>query len=215
MSGFRGLVGAAAISGMLLGVACREAPDGGAGDPAGSDAARGTMPPGGATAAAPERFGFGRPPTAEQIAAWDRDVGPDGAGLPAGSGSVGEGLAVYAAKCAACHGADGTGGPNDQLTGRIPGDSFPFATDASARSTVGSYWPYATTLFDYVRKAMPFDAPGTLTDGEVYAVVGAVLYFNDLVAGDAVLDSATVTNLEMPARDRFVPDDRSGGAVIR
>jgi cytochrome c len=166
-------------------------------------------------AAAPEPFGFGRPPTAEQIAAWDRDVGPDGAGLPAGRGSVREGLALYAAKCAACHGADGTGGPNDQLAGRIPGDSFPFATDASARSTVGSYWPYATTLFDYVRKAMPFDVPGTMTDREVYAVVGAVLYFNDLVAEDAVLDSAMVTNLEMPARDRFVPDDRSGGAVIR
>ena len=162
-----------------------------------------------------ESYGFGRIATAEEIAAIDIDVGPDGAGLPPGQGSVADGLRVYATKCAACHGADGTGGPNDQLAGRIPDDAFPFATDPTARSTVGSYWPYATTLFDYVRKSMPFDAPGSLSDEEVYGLVAAVLYFNDLVPEDAVMDSAAVTDIRMPARDRFVPDNRSGGAVVR
>jgi cytochrome c len=115
----------------------------------------------------------------------------------------------------ACHGPTGTEGPYDVLAGRIAGDSFPFATDPTARSTVGSYWPYATTLFDYTRRAMPFDAPGSLTDEEVYAVVGAVLFLNDLLPAGAVVDSAVLTDLVMPARDRFVPDDRVGGPEIR
>lgn len=170
---------------------------------------------GGPASARPTTFGFGTPATPELIAAWDHDVGPDGAGLPPGSTPVTEGLAVFAAKCAACHGERGEGATNDQLAGRIPGDSFPFATDPQARYTVGSYWPYATTLYDYVRKAMPFDAPGSLTTAEVYGAVGAVLYFNDLLAEDAVVDSATITNLHMPSRDRFVRDDRTGGPVVR
>jgi cytochrome c553 len=163
----------------------------------------------------PRSFGFGSPATGTQIAAWDIDVGPDGAGLPAGEARVSDGLAVYAAKCATCHGPDGTGGPNDALAGRIPGDAFPFATDATATYTVGSYWPYATTLFDYVRKAMPFDAPGSLTDIEVYGAVGAVLHFNELLTADALVDSATIADLRMPSRDRFVRDDREGGPVVR
>ncbi|MDH3732379.1 MAG: cytochrome c [Gemmatimonadota bacterium] len=159
-------------------------------------------------------FGFGRTASAQEIAALDIDVGPDGAGLPAGRATVDDGLAIYQARCAVCHGVDGTGGPNDVLAGRIPGDGFPFATEA-ARSTVGNYWPYATTLFDYIRKAMPFDAPGSLTDEEVYGAVAAILYLNELVAADAVVDSATIAGLVMPARDRFVPDDRAGGPTIR
>lgn len=197
-AGRRAPVGCVTIACLALAVGCA-GPDG--------DASR--------SAAAKEGFGLGRTATAEEIAALDIDVGPDGAGLPPGGASVRAGLEVYAAKCAACHGADGTGGPNDRLAGRIPGDAFPFATDPTARSTVGSYWPYATTLYDYVRKAMPFDAPGSLTDDEVYGVVAAVLYFNELVAEDAVVDSATVTDLRMPSRDRFVRDDRAGGPVVR
>jgi cytochrome c553 len=170
---------------------------------------------GGPASASPTTFGFGTPAPAALIAAWDHDVGPDGAGLPPGSTPVIDGLAVFAAKCAACHGQRGEGATNDRLAGRIPDDSFPFATDPQARYTVGSYWPYATTLYDYVRKAMPFDAPGSLTTAEVYGAVGAVLYFNDLLAEDAVVDSATIANLRMPSRDRFVRDDRTGGPVVR
>jgi len=158
---------------------------------------------------------FGRPATREEIAAENLDVGPDGAGLPPGGASVTEGLVVYAARYAACHGANGTGGPYDQLAGRLPEDAFPFGSDPTVRSTVGNYWPYATTLYDYVRKAMPFDTPGSLTSHEVYGAVAAVLYFNDLVAEDAVLDSASLTDLRMPSRDRFVPDNRAGGPIIR
>jgi cytochrome c len=157
---------------------------------------------------------LGQAATPQQIAAWDIDVGPDGVGLPEGQATVEEGLVLYAARCAACHGADGTGGPNDVLAGRIPGDEFPFATEP-ARSTVGNYWPYATTLFDYIRKAMPFDAPGSLTDQEVYATVAAILYLNELIPEDAVVNAETVATLEMPSRDRFVPDDRAGGPVVR
>jgi len=176
-------------------------------------------PPDGVAAAstsgtAAPTFGIGHAATPEQIAAWDLDVGPDGVGLPEGQATVQEGLVLYAARCAACHGADGTGGPNDVLAGRIPGDEFPFATEP-VRSTVGNYWPYATTLFDYIRKAMPFDAPGSLTDHEVYATVAAILYLNELVAEDAVVNAETVANLVMPSRDRFVPDDRAGGPVVR
>ena len=174
------------------------------------------QPATGRAGAAEPVYGFGTPATASQIAAWDIDVGPDGAGLPPGQGTVAEGLEVWVMhRCILCHGPTGREGPNDVLTGRIPGDEFPFANDRSLRSTVGNYWPYATTLFDYTRRAMPFDLPGTMTDEEVYAVVGAMLYFNDLLPADAVVDSATVVDTHMPARNRFVPDNRTGGPTIR
>lgn len=161
------------------------------------------------------RYGIGSPAGADLIAAWDIDVLPDGAGLPPGQGSVREGLAIYETKCLACHGPTGREGPFDLLAGRVADDAFPFATDRSVRSTVGSYWPYATTLYDYTRRAMPFDFPGTLTDEEVYSLVGVMLYFNDLLPEDAIVDSATVVDTHMPARDRFVRDDRTGGTQIR
>ncbi len=170
----------------------------------------------GRAGAAQPVYGFGTPATESQIAAWDIDIGPDGAGLPPGQGTVAEGLEVWERhRCILCHGPTGREGPNDIITGRIPGDEFPFANDRSLRSTVGNYWPYATTLFDYTRRAMPFDLPGTMTDEEVYAVVGAMLYFNDLLPADAVVDSAMVVDTRMPARDRFVPDNRTGGPTIR
>ncbi|MDX1394397.1 MAG: c-type cytochrome [Gemmatimonadota bacterium] len=192
------------------------APEGAPTEAAAPDASTSTGPSGpvGGTRPAPGSFGFGRPAMPAEIAAWDRDVGPDGVGLPPGSATVTEGLEVYAARCAVCHGVDGTGGPNDVLAGRLPDDGFPFATDA-APYTVGSYWPYATTLFDYVRKAMPFDAPGSMSDLEVYGAVAAVLLFNDLVDDDAVVDADLIASLRMPSRDRFVPDDRTGGPVVR
>ena len=93
---------------------------------------------------------------------WDIDVGPDGAGLPPGRGTPADGAPIYAARCAGCHGKTGKEGPNDVLVGRLPGDAFPFARDPRAPKTIGSYWPYATTVFDYIRRAMPPDTPGSL-----------------------------------------------------
>lgn len=164
----------------------------------------------------PSQFGVGRPATDAEVAAWDIDVGPDGAGLPRGSGTVAQGAAVFAAKCASCHGANGEGQPvAPRLVGRDPREGFPFGQDPALVKTVGNYWPYATTLFDYVRRTMPLTAPGSLSNDEVYAVVGFVLAKNEIIASTATLDSATLAAVRMPARDRFVPDDRRGGAAFR
>ena len=164
----------------------------------------------------PARFGLGRVASVAEIARWDHDVMPDGTGLPDGRGSVEEGRALYATLCAKCHGADGEGGPFDRLVGRPEGaDPFPFAEDPRAPRTIGSYWPFATTLFDYTRRAMPSDRPGSLRDDEVYALTAYLLHLNGLVAGDAVLDRETLPEIAMPARERFVPDRRGGGAEVR
>jgi cytochrome c len=159
---------------------------------------------------APERFGFGRSATPEEIAALDIDVRPDGTGLPEGSGSVAEGRAIYAAKCAACHGASGVEGPNDRLVGRLPGDAFSFGDDLAVRplKAVGSYWPYSTTLFDYIRRAMPQSSPGSLENKEVYALTAFLLHRNELIDENAVMDRVSLPAVVMPARDHFVPDDR-------
>jgi cytochrome c len=157
----------------------------------------------------PERFGFGRPAEAAQIAAWDIDVRPDGQGLPPGQGSVSEGEAVYLRRCAQCHGPTGAEVPSLRLVGTQPWEDFP------ANRAVGNYWPYATTLYDYVVRAMPQDAPGSLTADETYAVIAYVLHRNEIVPADAVMDATTLPAVQMPARDRFVPDDRTGGPTIR
>lgn len=159
--------------------------------------------------------GIGRAATAEEIAAWDIDVMPDGTGLPSGRGTVPAGREVFSAKCAACHGSEGTGGVGGPLVGRIPGDEFPFALDPSVPLTIGNFWPYATTLFDYTRRAMPFDAPGSLTDDEVYSLVAYLLFLNEIVSEDAVMNAQTLPAVVMPSRDRFVEDDRRGGREIR
>ena len=170
----------------------------------------GGAPDGGGLAGhGPERFGFGTPASDERIALWDIDVKPDGEGLPPGSGSVAEGRRIYEISCLQCHGATGTEGPNDRLASDVPWAEWPPVR------AVGVYWPYATTLFDYTRRAMPQTTPGTLADDEVYAVVAYVLYLNGLVPEDAVVDAASLSAVEMPARDRFVPDDRTGGPVVR
>ena len=158
---------------------------------------------------APERFGFGTPASAERVALWDIDVKPDGEGLPPGSGSVEEGRRIYEAQCLQCHGATGTEGPNDRLVSPGEWERWP------PGRTVGAYWPYATTLFDYTRRAMPQATPGTLADDDVYAVVAYVLHLSGIVAADAVLDAASLAEIEMPGRGRFVPDDRTGGPVVR
>jgi cytochrome c len=153
-------------------------------------------------------LGIGRAATAEEIRALDIDVMPDGRGLPPGRGSVAEGRAIYAAKCASCHGASGEGGSAEPLVGRDSGANWDFATNPKLVKTVGNYWPYATTLFDYTRRAMPFNQPGTLTADDTYALVAFILALNAIVPDDAVLDQTTLPKVVMPARDRFVPDNR-------
>src|SRR3954470_13973664 len=165
-------------------------------------------PAGSQSSKEPATFGIGRPATPAEIAALDIDVGADGAGLPPGTGTAAEGATIYAARCAGCHGKTGKEGPNDALVGRIPGDAFPFAKDPRAPKTIGSYWPYATTVFDYIRRAMPPDRPGSLHDDEVYALVAFLLAQNELIPPDAVIDAASLPKVRMPAHDHFVPDTR-------
>ena len=149
-------------------------------------------------------FHLGRVATPDEIQAWDIDVAPDGDGLPAGRGTVKEGAAVYAEHCAGCHGATGVEGPGPKLAGGQ-------GTLASKRplKTVGSYWPYATTLFDYVYRAMPFVAPQSLTPDQVYAVTAWILFRNGLLDKDAVLDRETLPKVRMLYRNGFIPDPRS------
>ncbi len=156
----------------------------------------------------PMTYGIGRPATQAEIAAWDIDVGPDGAGLPSGRGTAAEGAPIYALRCASCHGKSGREGPNDVLVGRYTGPGFPFSKDVNLPRTIGNYWPYATTVFDYIRRAMPPNAPGSLKDDEVYALVAQLFVWNELIPADAVMDAASLPKVVMPARDRFVPDAR-------
>lgn len=170
--------------------------------------------------ARPARFAIGRTATEAEIRAWDRDVGPDGRDLPAGRGTYAQGAATYAQKCASCHGVRGEGMGTGhagfpKIIGRDPREGFPFGLDARHVKTVGNYWPYATTLFDYVRRAMPLTAPGSLTDAETYALVAFLLAENEIVGRDVVMDAQALRQVKMPARDRFVRDDRRGGTEFR
>lgn len=158
----------------------------------------------------PSTFGFGRPASPERIAAWDIDVRPDGEGLPPGSGTVAQGESLYAQQCAACHGATGIEGPNNRLVGRVPDDGFPFGESLETweNKTIGGYWPYATTLWDYTYRAMPQNAPGSLTPDEVYALTAFLLHRNEIIPEDAIVNAETLPRVEMPARERFITDDR-------
>lgn len=135
------------------------------------------------------------------IARWDISIAPDGRGLPSGAGNARQGQRIYEAKCQTCHGAKGEGKPADRLAGGIGSLAGP-----SPLRTVGSYWPYATTLFDYVRRAMPIGAPLSLSDDEVYAVCAYVLHLNGLLGEDAILNAQTLPALRMPNRDGFIDD---------
>jgi mono/diheme cytochrome c family protein len=150
-------------------------------------------------ARAGESYGVGREATPQEIAGWDIDVSPDGAGLPPGRGDVRQGEAIFGVKCAACHGAHGEGKPMDRLVGGIG-----TLRDKKPVKTVGSFWPYATTLFDYVRRAMPLNAPQSLTPDEVYAVSAYVLFLNGIVPQDTTLDADNLAKINMPNRNGFV-----------
>ncbi len=146
---------------------------------------------------------LGRTPTPQEIRAADISIPPSGAGLPAGSGDAKAGAQVYASKCLACHGEKGAGKPADALVGGIGS----LATPKPLR-TVGSYWPYATTLFDYTRRAMPLQNPKTLTDDEVYAVSAYILFLNGIIAENAPMNAQTLPLVKMPNRDGFVAYSR-------
>jgi cytochrome c len=163
------------------------------------------------------RYGVGRPATPAEIAAWSIDVNPSGQGLPAGRGTAEEGARVFAANCAGCHGARGEGLPagGPALVGRDPREGFPFGESLKYVRTVGNYWPYATTLYDYINRTMPATTPGSLAPDEIYAVVAWILAQNEIISPTAVIDAASLPRVRMPARDRFVPDDRHGGAEFR
>jgi mono/diheme cytochrome c family protein len=161
------------------------------------------------------RFGLGSGATGAAIAKMDRDIGPDGAELPAGKGSVAEGDALYKSQCAMCHGVNGEGmAPAfPRLSGRdVAAEGFKFANDPKLPHSIGNYWSHATSLFDYIRRAMPHTAPGSLTDDQVYALTAYLLAKDDVIAKDATLDAAALRAVKMPYADRFVPDDRRPNA---
>jgi cytochrome c len=141
---------------------------------------------------------LGRPVTAAEIAPWDISIPPDGAGLPPGGGTSVQGAVVYEAKCQACHGAKGAGQPNDRLVG-----GHGTLAGAAPVRTVGSYWPYATTVFDYVRRSMPYPTPRTLSDADVYAVTAYLLHLNGIIAETDVMNAETLPRVKMPNRDNF------------
>src|SRR5262249_34044247 len=149
------------------------------------------------------KFGVGRPPTPDEIRALGSAIAPDGTGLPSGSGSVAAGRELFAARCARCHGPNGEGDAGARLVGGQGTLNTP-----RPLKTVGSFWPYATTLWDYINRAMPFDQPGLLTPSEVYAVAAFVLNLNGIVDSGAVMNAATLPKVKMPNRDGFVADPR-------
>ncbi len=155
-------------------------------------------------AALAENPNLGRIAAPEEIASWDISIGPDGAGLPPGSGTPKQGEAVYTEKCLVCHGEKGAGKPNDALVGgrgTLAGDQPPV-------KTVGSFWPYATTLFDYVRRAMPLNESKSLTNDEVYAVVAYLLQLNGIIGENETINAQILPRVQMPNRDGFMTFSR-------
>jgi mono/diheme cytochrome c family protein len=143
---------------------------------------------------------LGRPATQAEVAGWDVSIAPDGRGLPPGSGTPSQGALVYTQKCQACHGEKGVGGPNDRLVG----GQGSLASKTPVR-TIGSYWPFSTTVFDYVRRAMPFVQPHSLSDNEVYAVTAYLLSLNGIIGEQDVMNAETLPKVKMPNRDNFIP----------
>jgi S-disulfanyl-L-cysteine oxidoreductase SoxD len=155
----------------------------------------------------PAKFDIGRKADLDEIKAWDIDIRPDGKGLPAGSGDVATGKSIFAAKCAACHGKAGEGAAYSRLAGVIG--------DTVKAKTIGNYWPWSTTLFDYTRRAMPYNMPGSLKDDEVYSLTAYLLYLNKIIDSTEVMNAHTLPRVVMPARQYFVVDDRRGGPEVR
>ena len=154
-------------------------------------------------AAQTPHYKVGRPPTPDEMKAWDIAIGPEGRELPAGRGTVARGQVVYTEQCTRCHGATGVVGPEMPLVG-----GKGTLNTAKPLKTVGSYWPYATTLFDYINRAMPFDRPSVMTTDDVYAVTAYLLNVNGIINTEDVMDAKTLPAVRMPNRDGFVTDPR-------
>ena len=167
---------------------------------AGAGPAPSAVPAALAAELAPPRLG--RPVPAEALARGDRHVFPDGRGLPAGRGSVAQGAVLYQAQCAACHGVDGRGLTAEELVGGVGS-----LASAEPEKTVGSYWPHASTLFDFIRRSMPLHAPGSLKADEVYALSAWLLHANGILPAEAVLDAASLAAVRRPNRAGFVAVD--------
>ncbi len=157
----------------------------------------------------PHRFNLGSIPSPEEISVLDTAIRPDGRGLPPGSGDSAQGLIVYQQQCQACHSEGGKGGLFDPLVSTQPSVIFAF-NEAGARPTptIGNYWPYATTLFDYIRRAMPYNAPGSLSNNQIYAVSAYLLHANGIIPETLTLNASNLAGITMPAFGHFVPDDR-------
>jgi len=155
--------------------------------------------PGAASAA--DRPKFGKPISEAELSAWTISIPPSGAGLPAGSSTAKQGALVFAEKCQVCHGEKGAGKPADALVGGMGTLNTPKPV-----RTVGSYWQYATTLFDYIRRAMPYVSPQSLTNEEAYALTAYVLFLNGIVAEDAPINATTLPQVKMPNRDGFISE---------
>ena len=141
---------------------------------------------------------LGKPITEADIAGWDINVLPDGTGLPSGSGTSGDGARIYAAKCAGCHGQEGKGGSNAKLVGGEPIKTI------DAEKTIANFWPYSTTLFDYIRRTMPFRQPRSLTNDEVYALTAYILSLNKIIGPNDTMNAQTLPKVRMPNRDGFI-----------
>ena len=147
---------------------------------------------------AQEGPGLGVQTIEQDVANWAISILPDGTGLPPGSGNVAEGAEVYAMKCAVCHGENGAGQPNDRLVG-----GHDTLTGEAPIRTIGSYWPYATTVFDYIRRAMPLTEPQSLSNGEVYAVTAYLLELNGIISTEEVMNADTLPGVTMPNAGNF------------
>jgi S-disulfanyl-L-cysteine oxidoreductase SoxD len=152
-----------------------------------------------ATPTITETPNLGRVATPAEVAGWDVSIPPDGTGLPPGRGTSAQGASVFEQKCQNCHGEKGAGQPNDRLVG----GRGTLASKTPVR-TIGSYWPYATTVFDYVRRAMPYTQSHSLSDDEVYAVTAYLLYLNGIIAEADVMDAQSLPKVKMPNRDNFI-----------
>ncbi|GEP92025.1 cytochrome c [Chitinophaga terrae (ex Kim and Jung 2007)] len=155
----------------------------------------------------PARFGFGRPASQAEIDSQNISIRPDGAGLPAGSGNFAAGRSIFQAKCASCHGPTGAEPTPNRLVAAFG--------DTVKAKTIGNYWPYATTIFDYIRRAMPFNAPGSLTNEEVYHLTAFLLCSNKIIDSTTVIDARSLPRIVMPAKQYYVNDDRKGGNEVK
>jgi mono/diheme cytochrome c family protein len=151
-----------------------------------------------ATVAFAQAPNLGRPVSPAEMAAWDINILPDGSGLPPGSGTPAEGARIYTAKCSACHGPEGKGGASARLVGGEPVKSM------NSEKTIANFWPFATTLFDYIRRAMPWQQPRSLTNEEVYALTAYILNLNNLIGERDAMNAQTLPKVRMPNRDGFI-----------